>query len=184
LERIGFDFVKDVEYPTALSNFTQESILRGYFAKMEEPPYAFVFNSGLHDLSIPAVPGFSTAAMYESNLAWLVALVKETLGVRGTKLLWVSTSAVYAPAQPVEWRNLTSNVRVREFNAVAKRVMKKHRIPELDVYGVTTLPFILELSNDGVHMGKKRDFYYKYAAVAMVKHVCDRSISSEPNSGD
>jgi hypothetical protein len=180
VEFIGFEFAKDVEYPTALSDFTQESVLRGYFAKMAEPPYAFVFNSGLHDLSMPVAPGPLSIAAYEANLAWLAALVKETLGVRGTKLLWVSTSAVYSAAQPPGWRNITSNTRVREFNAVATRIMQRLGIPELDVYGVTSLPFIQELSKDGVHMGNYREFYYRYAAVEMVKHVCDRGLFSKP----
>jgi hypothetical protein len=172
LEFVGLDFARDVEYPTRFGGTTQESIVRGHLAALAEPPYAFVFNSGLHDLSIRPPPGRAEVDVYEANIRWLAALLNETLAARGTRLLWVATSAVRSDRQPTQWRNVTSSSRVERFNAAAARVMREFRIPVLDVYGVTTLPFIQALCRDGIHMGRREEFYYRYVAAEIAKHMC------------
>jgi hypothetical protein len=173
VEFVGLEFARDVCYPTAYGGTTQESVVRGHLAALAEPPYAVVVSSGLHDLAVPPVPGVAPAAVYEGNVRWLAALLNGSLTARGTRLLWVATAAVRSARQPPQWRNITSSARVREFNAAAARAVAAVGIPLLDVFPVSTLPFVQELSRDGVHLGLDSEFYYSYVAAEIVKHVCE-----------
>lgn len=84
------------------------------------------FNWGLHDLKYIGDKRQVPPEEYEKNLTRLVARLKKT----GAKLIWCSTTPV--PKGPVKPRR--SNDDVLKYNAIAKRIMRKHDVPTNDLY--------------------------------------------------
>ena len=85
------------------------------------------FNWGLHDLKfMPHGKRQVTLAAYEKNLDSLVRRLKQT----GAKLIWRNTTPV--PEAKVRPQRIPADV--VSYNAAAKRVMQKHRVPIHDLY--------------------------------------------------
>lgn len=186
VELVGIEFARDVEYPTAHGDFTQESIIRGYLAREygthaaapaphppPPPPHAIVFNEGIHDLGMPGTStGVSATALYESNVDWLTSLLHDTFRVRGTRLLWVSTSAIVPETQNPKYRSVTANDKLVQYNQAAERVMRKWGVPVFDVFPLTQRPEIKALCLDGIHYGTPSQFYYRYVALNLAMTLC------------
>ncbi|MBT5309970.1 MAG: SGNH/GDSL hydrolase family protein [Verrucomicrobia bacterium] len=85
------------------------------------------FNWGLHDLKfMPHGKRQVTLVAYEKNLDSLVRRLKQT----GAKLIWRNTTPV--PEAKVRPQRIPADV--VSYNAAAKRVMQKHRVPIHDLY--------------------------------------------------
>ena len=172
IEFLGVEFAKDVEYQTGLYNFTQENVIKGYLAK-KAPPFVVIFNTGLHDMGAGSPDKIHLHDTYGDNLEWLVEMLHETLSKKGTRLVWLSTSAVREDKQPEGWRNITNNQKVEHMNAEASRIMQKWNIAEVDQYAVTRLPYFQAMNVDGVHYGAE---FYKSTALELLKLVCKSSL--------
>jgi hypothetical protein len=177
VEFIGVEFARDVEYPTALGDYTQESIIKGYLAhNISSSTYALVFNTALHDLAIPPPTNETSSALatYASNLDWMTSMLVEALGETQprTRLVWISTARVVSRNQPVSWHAITNNERIAEFNSAAAGVMRRWRIPTLDVFPMSKIPQFEALALDGVHYGSPSQFYYRYVALKIALQLC------------
>ena len=85
------------------------------------------FNWGLHDLKfMPHGKRQVTLVAYEKNLDSLVRRLKQT----GAKLIWRNTTPV--PEAKVRPKRIPADV--ESYNAAAKRVMQKQRVPIHDLY--------------------------------------------------
>jgi hypothetical protein len=167
---VSLEYARDVCFPTAFGNYTQESIVRGFYGALKEPPYAVVFNTGIHDMNLKYPAGSSAATMYDINLRWLAKLLKDNFAPKGTKLFWVTTSDRRFLENPNEIS--PTHERIKEFNAIAARIMRNASIPTVDVYTVSRFPHTQKLARDSVHFGKRYEFYYRYVATEILKHIC------------
>lgn len=171
VEHIGIEFARDVEYPTAYSDFTQESVIRGYMAR-GTLPYAIVYNHGLHDYRLQDTKAVSASAMYQSNIEWLTSLLNGSFRARGSRLLWISTSAMVTGAPYSKNRSSTANDKIREYNEAAEHVMRKWGVPVFDVFPLTRRPEIKALCLDGIHYGQPLQFYYRFVALNVAMALC------------
>lgn len=168
VEFLGIEFAQDVEYPSRFGPTTQDSIIQGYLKGRKSLPYALVFNTGLHDLAIHADE--TAFVYYERTLARLTRLIQGHL--QTSHLLYITTSGVNPARQPEDWRNLTSNARIRIINRAARLAMQKARIPVLDVFEFSQLPAVTDLSPDGTHVGTYLGYYYRRVAVSIMMWLC------------
>ncbi len=74
--------------------------------------------------------------------------------------------------QPPGPRPFSHHAEVVRFNAIAARIMRALDIPVIDAYAASRLPHMRELAHDGVHYGKRYEFYYLYVATEILRHVC------------
>lgn len=176
VELIGIEFARDMEYPTAFGDFTQESIIRGYMARTYDaaPPYAIAFSTGLHDLGVQGTNTKLPIAFYEENVEWLTSLLHDSFRVRGSRLMWISTSAIVPETQDPRYRSDTANDAILEYNKAAERVMRKWLVPAYDVFPLTQKPEIKALCRDGIHYGTPSQFYYRLVALNIAMAFCGR----------
>ena len=173
IEFLGVEFAKDIEYQTRLYNFTQENVVKGYLAKKKASPFVVIFNTGLHDMGVNSPDNIHLHDTYGDNLEWLAAMLHENLSSKGTKIVWLSTSAVRENKQPRRWRNITNNKRVEHMNDEASRIMQKWNITEVDQYAITRLPYFQEKNVDGVHYEAE---LYKSTALELLRSMCQSSL--------
>lgn len=174
VELIGMEFARDVEYPTAFGDTTQESIIRGYMAReySNVAPYAVVFNTGMHDLAISPTKTTPASEIYEANIDWLTSLLFDSFQTRGTKLLWTSTSEIVPETQNPKYRSITANNKITQYNQAAERVMRKWNVPVYDVLPLTRQPEIKALCLDGIHYGTPSQLYYRFVALSIAMQLC------------
>ena len=87
-------------------------------------------------------------------------------------MLWVNTARVVPRNQPDEWRNITSNERIRGFNAAAKAIMQEMGIPVMDAFQFSDNSAFEALARDGIHFGTYDQAYYRYVAMMILHEVC------------
>jgi hypothetical protein len=151
------EFARDVETQTDESPFTQENVAR-YLARLNVS--AVFFNAGLHDLAF-AKNESQRSELFdccEENLAWYAHLLHGAVGPG--KLHWIPTTAVKREAQPVRWRNITTNEGIHHMNVLANRVMRELNISVVQgVHAMSETKFFQDLNQDGVHYNG-RDFLF------------------------
>ena len=156
----GFDWMtkkgraealKDLDKPIGENGGTSRACLE--FLRDEEARgmlnYDYLlFNCGLHDIvyeggkTTPRVD----AGDYHKNLTDIVELAQ----AHGVRPIWVSTTPVDDARHNVKASFLRHNEHVLLYNAIAKEVMKKHRVPIIDLYAFTAA-LDGELYADHVH---------------------------------
>jgi hypothetical protein len=110
--------------------------LKTRFADPGFHPLAVLINCGLHD--IKRNPKTSTIAVsaneYEDNLRAIISLLQS----HDVSAIWINTTPVDdARHNALSKEFYRYNADVKHYNNVAARIMEQHRIPIVDLYGVT-----------------------------------------------
>ena len=130
--------LKDLDKPIGENGGTSRACLE--FLRDEEARDALhydylLFNCGLHDIvyeggkTTPRVD----AGDYHKNLTEIVELAQS----HGIRPIWISTTPVDDERHNTKASFLRHNEHVLLYNAIAKEVMSRHKVPTIDLYTFT-----------------------------------------------
>lgn len=165
VEFISVEFARDVSIQGPNYSTTQENVIMEYF--QQNPPDYVAFNTGLHDTALNA----SSPPTYQENLEWYVSLFS-TLSQK-PKLVFVATTPVSREKQPPEWRGITEDPKIYEYNKRALAVMQRHGAAFIDPWPLLRLPHWQQRYSDGVHVMNGGDnTYYQIIAWMVLSVTC------------